>query len=60
MECQQQSNNRNGDLFAVANGTELAFKGDLLRFYLIECQENKIYLTSHMLDLTFPTYNLHA
>ena len=47
MGCDQQNNTRDCGLFAIANATELAFKGepgtvryangDILRFHLIEC-----------------------
>ena len=51
MECQQQENTRDCGLFAIANATELVFKGnpstvryasgDVMRFHLIECLEAK-------------------
>ena len=52
MGCDQQTNNRDCGLFSIANATELAFKedpgtvryanGEVLRFHLIECLENRV------------------
>ena len=52
MGCDQQTNNRDCGLFSKANATELVFKGDpgtvryangeILRFHLIECLENRV------------------
>ena len=49
--CDQQNNTRDCGLFAIAKATELTFKGepdtvryangDILRFHLIECLENR-------------------
>ena len=51
ISCDQQNNTRDCGLFVVANVTELVFKGesgtvryangDILRFYLTECLENR-------------------